>query len=186
MSQAPTSQVRPRDTDHLRPSNLAARTVSLVERTLSKFGGDPCPVRPGLAAAVKCYVRKKRFPCVGSEQNDPALPTALLTCFGVMKGNTVLFSVFWNDDCWPKKRPCQFLFHDSQNPWCKVSKPKRFACRWSQLVLPDSPLMRHYGRGSVYDTNRSNPKPKPIRHHQPLAGISTFVSYTVCFNHSVQ
>ena len=126
MGQAPTSQSRPRDTDHLRPSNLVARTLSLVERTLSKFGGDPCPVRPGLAAAVKCYVRKKRFPCVGSEQNDPALPTALLTCFGVMKGNTVLFSVFWNDDCWPKKRPCQFLFHDSQNPWCKVTKPKYF------------------------------------------------------------
>ena len=47
-------------TDHLRPSNLAAKTLSFVEHTLSKFG-DPCPVRRGLAAAVKCYVRKARF-----------------------------------------------------------------------------------------------------------------------------
>ena len=30
----------------------------MVEVTFSKFGGDPCPVRQGLAAAVKCYVRK--------------------------------------------------------------------------------------------------------------------------------
>ena len=61
MGQAPTSQAKPRDTDHLRPSNLAAGTLSLVEHTLSKFGDDPCPVRRGLAAAVKCYVRKARF-----------------------------------------------------------------------------------------------------------------------------
>ena len=61
---------RPRDTDHLlRPSNLAARTLSLVEHTLSKFGGDPYPVRRGLVAAVKCYVRKKYvFSHVGSNQ----------------------------------------------------------------------------------------------------------------------
>ena len=58
---APTSRARPRDTAHLRPSNLAAKTLSLVEHTLSKFGGDPCPVRRELAAAVKCYVRKARF-----------------------------------------------------------------------------------------------------------------------------
>ena len=61
LGQAPTSQARPRDTDHLRPSNLAARTLSLVEHTLSKFGGDPCPARRGITAAVKCYVRKARF-----------------------------------------------------------------------------------------------------------------------------
>ena len=77
MVQAPTSQARPRDKDHLRPSNLAARTLSLVEHTLSKFGGDPCPVKRGIAAVVKCYVRKAHFfrvcwterekpePCVG-------------------------------------------------------------------------------------------------------------------------
>ena len=45
LGQAPTSQARPRDTDHLRPSNFAARTLSLVEHTFSKFSGDPCPVR---------------------------------------------------------------------------------------------------------------------------------------------
>ena len=60
MGQAPTSQARPRDTDHRRPSYLAARTLILVERTLSKFGVDPCPLRRGLAPAVKCYVRKTR------------------------------------------------------------------------------------------------------------------------------
>ena len=37
------------------PSNLAARTLSLVEHTLSKFCRDPWPVRRGLVAAVKCY-----------------------------------------------------------------------------------------------------------------------------------
>ena len=69
LGQAPTSQARSRNTDHLRPSNLAARTLSLVENTLSKFGGDPCPVRQGLAAAVKCYVRKASFPA-SVEQNE--------------------------------------------------------------------------------------------------------------------
>ena len=47
-------------TDHLRPPYLAARTLSLVEHTLSTFGGDPCPVRRRLVAVVMCYVRKKR------------------------------------------------------------------------------------------------------------------------------
>ena len=46
---------------HLRLSNLAARTLRLVGQTLSKYGGDPCPVRRGLPAAVKCYVLKARF-----------------------------------------------------------------------------------------------------------------------------
>ena len=56
LGQPPTSQVRSRDTNHLRRSNSAAKTLSLVEHTLSKFGGDPCPVRQVLAAAVNCYV----------------------------------------------------------------------------------------------------------------------------------
>ena len=72
MGQAPTSQAIPRDTDHLRPSNLATRTLSLVEHTHSKFGGDPCSVRRGLAAAVKCYVRKARF-SASVEQNERIL-----------------------------------------------------------------------------------------------------------------
>ena len=61
MGQAPTSQARPRDTDRLRPSNLTARTLSLVEHTISMFCCDPCPVGQGLVAAVKCYVRKARI-----------------------------------------------------------------------------------------------------------------------------
>ena len=60
MGQAPTSQARPQDTDDLRPSYLAARTLGLAEHTLSTFGGDPCPVRRRLVAAVICYVRKAR------------------------------------------------------------------------------------------------------------------------------
>ena len=73
MGQAPTSQATPRDTAHLRPSNLAARTLSLVEHTLSKFCRDPCPVRRGLVAAMKCCVRKARFflPSLGREQKYP-------------------------------------------------------------------------------------------------------------------
>ena len=61
LGQAPMSQARPRDTDHLRPANLAARTLPLVEQKPSKFGHNPCPARPGLGAAVKCCARKARF-----------------------------------------------------------------------------------------------------------------------------
>ena len=70
MGQAPTPQARPRDNDHLRPSNLAASTLSLAEHALSNFGGDPCPVRRGIAAAVQCYdmCEKYVFSCVESEQ----------------------------------------------------------------------------------------------------------------------
>ena len=68
MGQAPKSQARPRDTDPLRPSNLASRTLSFVEHTLSTFGVDPCPVRRGSTAAVKCYVRKARFFLCSGEQ----------------------------------------------------------------------------------------------------------------------
>ena len=67
VGQASMSQARPRDTAHLRPSSLAARTLSVVEHTLSTFGGDPCPVRRGLVAAVKCYGRKARFSLLSSE-----------------------------------------------------------------------------------------------------------------------
>ena len=45
----------------LMPSTLAARTPSLVEHTLSKIGGDPYPVRRGIAAVVECYVRNTRY-----------------------------------------------------------------------------------------------------------------------------
>ena len=42
LGQDPTSQARDRDTDHLRPSNLAARTLRSVEHTPSMFGYDSC------------------------------------------------------------------------------------------------------------------------------------------------
>ena len=61
LGHAPTSQARPRDTGHLRPSKLAASTLRSVEHTPSKFGHDPCPVKRGLVATVKCCVRKARF-----------------------------------------------------------------------------------------------------------------------------
>ena len=37
MGQVPTPQAIPRDTDHLRPSNLVAKTLGLVDHTLSKL-----------------------------------------------------------------------------------------------------------------------------------------------------
>ena len=68
VGQAPTYQARSREADHLRP-NLAARTLRSVEHTPSKFGHDPCPVRRGFVAAVKCCERKA---CSGQalEQNQ--------------------------------------------------------------------------------------------------------------------
>ena len=99
MGQAPTSQARPRDTDHLRPSNLAARTLSFVEHTLSKFGGDPCRLRRGLAAAVKCFVRKARsFRFFCTEKPEPCVWVSTpqrdnLFCF--LFSGTII-------NCWPK------------------------------------------------------------------------------------
>ena len=61
LGQAATSQARPRDTNHLRPTNLATTTLSLAEHTLTKIGGDACPVSRGSAAAVKCSVRIAHF-----------------------------------------------------------------------------------------------------------------------------
>ena len=71
MGQVPKSQARSRPKDRLQPSNLAARTLSLVEHTLSKFSGDPCAVRRGLVAAVKCYVRNHALSWLGNEQKWP-------------------------------------------------------------------------------------------------------------------
>ena len=72
LGQAPTSEARPQDTDHLLPSNLAAKTRSLVEHTFSKLGGDPSPGRWALAAAVKRHVRKARcFRCCWTEREKP-------------------------------------------------------------------------------------------------------------------
>ena len=52
------SQVSSETSRHRSPT--AAGTLSLVEHTLSTFGGDPCPVRRRLVAAVICYVRNAR------------------------------------------------------------------------------------------------------------------------------
>ena len=72
-------------------SNLAARALSLVEHTLFKFGGESCPVRRGLVAAVKARFFLYIILCKAENRNDPSLPTAQLTGFSTMKGNPVLF-----------------------------------------------------------------------------------------------
>ena len=59
LGQPPTSHARPRHRDHPRPSKLAAKTLSLVEPTLSKFACDSCTARRGIVATVKCCVPKK-------------------------------------------------------------------------------------------------------------------------------
>ena len=83
------------ETDHLRPSNLATRTLRSVESTPSKFGHDPHPVRRGLVAVVKCSVRKARFPrCPGRLWNRTREARALCG-FNTTKGKNC--SVF----CFP-------------------------------------------------------------------------------------
>ena len=75
LGQAPKLRTGPRDTDYLRPSNLAARTLSLVEHSLFKCSRAPFPVRRGIVAAVKCCARKTLFFPVsagyGTEQEKP-------------------------------------------------------------------------------------------------------------------
>ena len=61
LGQPPMSQARPRDTDRLPHSKLAARTLRSVEHTPSKFGDDPWPVRRGLVAAVSVVCEKHVF-----------------------------------------------------------------------------------------------------------------------------
>ena len=101
MGQALTSQARPQDTHHLRPSNLATRTLSLVEHTLSKFCCDSCPVKRGLVAAVTCFVRKARF-LLRRQRPEMTHHKALFAGFSRMKGKPVLFSVFRSFNRRPK------------------------------------------------------------------------------------
>ena len=62
LGQAPTSQARPRDTD-LSPSNLAGTTLSFVEHTLTKFGGDPCPCEASNCGSGEVlYANRTLFP----------------------------------------------------------------------------------------------------------------------------
>ena len=94
------SQARPPDTAHPRYLRLAARTLRSVENTPSKFGHDPCPVRRGLVAAVKCCVRKSRFffavrPGRGTEQEKPEPPVG----FNTTKGKNCFFFVFRSHNC---------------------------------------------------------------------------------------
>ena len=41
-----------------------------MERTLSKFAGDPCPVRRGLAAAVRSAMYEKHVFFAAVQQNE--------------------------------------------------------------------------------------------------------------------
>ena len=95
MGQAPTPQATPRDTDHLRPSYLATRTLIIVEHTLSKFGDDPCPGRRGLATTVKWYVQKGTFFRFCWTQRDNPEPCV---GFNTTKGLPVSFSGLWNNN----------------------------------------------------------------------------------------
>ena len=52
---------------------------------------------------VRSYARKTLF--FLCRQRNPSLPIARLAGFSTMKGNPVLFSVFWYYNCWPRKRP---------------------------------------------------------------------------------
>ena len=64
LGQAPTSQARPRDRPPtIRPSNLAARTVSLVEYTLSMICRDAWPVKARTRGSgeVLCACAKTHF-----------------------------------------------------------------------------------------------------------------------------
>ena len=100
LGQAPTSQARPRDTDHLLPSNLAARTLRLVEHTLPKSGRDPCPARRGLVKAVKCCVRKIRF-SVSGQVVEQIKRSQSLGWVSTQRGTSVVFSVFRSHNCRP-------------------------------------------------------------------------------------
>ena len=95
MGQAPTSQARPQDTDDLRPSHLAAGTLSLVEHTLSTFRGDAFPMRRRLVAAVICYVRKAR----SFFRRQRSQMTRHYREFWYGEGKTVSFSALWSGMC---------------------------------------------------------------------------------------
>ena len=65
----------PSETSRHRPptalKTLQRGNHSSVDHTLFKFSRDLCPVRRGIAAAVRCSVRKARFSCAGSNQRLP-------------------------------------------------------------------------------------------------------------------
>ena len=107
MGQAPTSQARTRDTYHLRPSHLVARTLTLGEHTISKLCRDACAVKRGLVAAVKCYVRKARF-FLCRQRTEMTHHYYRRHCsrgFCTIKGNPASFSVFRSHNCRPYTTP---------------------------------------------------------------------------------
>ena len=82
------------------PQNVAAKTLRSVERTPSKFGDGPCPVRPGLVVTVKCCVQKARFRCPGRPWNNRTKSLVLVST-PQQRGKPVLFSVFRSHHCRP-------------------------------------------------------------------------------------
>ena len=100
MGQVPTSQSRPRDADHLRPSNWAARTLGGAYALQVWWRSVSCEARNHGSGEVLCA--KSTFFLVDAvNRNDPSLPTALLAGFSTMKGVPVLFSDFGYDNSWP-------------------------------------------------------------------------------------
>ena len=96
-------------------------------RAPSKFGHDPCPVKRGHVAAVKCCVRKTRFfRCpgrgFGTQQEKPEPSVGLNTA----KGKPVLFFCFpipYN--CRPHRRGVRNI-SGTRNPHRAESPPKDF------------------------------------------------------------
>ena len=146
ISQAPTSQARSRDKEHLRPSSLAARALSFMKHTLPKFDGDVCAVRQGITADVKCFVRKERFSLVyAANRNDPSIPTALQAGFSTMKKNAVLFSVISCDNHWPDRPIIMESANRKQNGFAPLrcsNLPKALASLASLVLFHSQPRQR--------------------------------------------
>ena len=68
--QPPTPQARPQDTDHLSPSNLGARTLSLVEHTLFKCGGDFVSCEAKIRGSGEVLCAKSTFFSLLLKQNE--------------------------------------------------------------------------------------------------------------------
>ena len=114
LRQAPASQAIPRDTDHLRPSNLAAKTLRVVEHAPSKFGHDPCSVRRGLVAAATCCVRQARFfRCPGRLWRSQSLAWVSTP----RRRQPVLFSDFRSHNRRPHAR-CKEMHNVWKRPVC--------------------------------------------------------------------
>ena len=87
--------IKTRYTDYLRPSNRAARTLSLVVHMLSQVWSRSvsCEARNHGSGEVR-RAKSTLFVLQAVKRNDASLPSALLAAFSKMKGRPVLFSVF--------------------------------------------------------------------------------------------